>query len=112
MQIFTLSFHRSGPLTGFLFLILLRVFTGCGETRENIAMSDRIQPFSGNPFYWQYKNMPVLLLGGSSDHNLFQHTSPGLDAELDRLVEYGGNYLRCTMSSRERGNVYPVLSGP
>jgi len=27
---------------------------------------DRIQPYSGNRFYWQYKGQPVLLLGGSA----------------------------------------------
>ena len=26
---------------------------------------DRIQPYAKNPFYWQYKGAPVLLIGGS-----------------------------------------------
>lgn len=26
---------------------------------------DRLQPYAANPFYWQYKGHPVLLLGGS-----------------------------------------------
>jgi hypothetical protein len=67
----------------------------------------RIRPNEANPRYWQYKGEPILLLGGSSNDNLFQHTSPELDEELDRLVEHGGNYVRCTLSSRDRGDVYP-----
>jgi len=57
--------------------------------------------------YWQFKGEPVLLLGGSSDDNIFQHSSKSLDEELEKLVSYGGNYLRCTMSSRDEGNEYP-----
>ncbi len=69
--------------------------------------TERIQAYSGNGMYWQYKGEPVLLLGGSSDDNLFQHSFNGLDEELDKLVSHGGNYLRCTMSSRDEGNEYP-----
>ena len=101
-----------GILSGSLTLILFLFFAGCRQSQERVILSDRIQPYAGNPAYWQYKNSPVLLLGGSSDHNLFQHTSRGLDDELDRLVEYGGNYLRCVMSSREPGNVYPFYQDP
>ncbi len=56
------------------------------------------------PFYWQYRGEPVLLLGGSSEDNLFQ--VPDLVQELDALAEAGGNYVRCTMSSRDEGNVW------
>ena len=31
-----------------------------------------IRPWQANPFYWEYKGQPVLLLGGSDDDNLFQ----------------------------------------
>jgi hypothetical protein len=66
---------------------------------------DRIQPFVDNPFYWQYKNRPVLLLGGSIEDNLFQ--IPNLETHLNLLEAVGGNYVRCTMSSRDEGDVWP-----
>jgi len=58
-----------------------------------------------NRRYWQYEGRPVLLLGGSVEDNLFQ--VPDLARELDTLVAAGGNYVRCTMSSRDEGNVWP-----
>jgi len=58
-----------------------------------------------NPFYWAYKGRPILLLGGSDEDNLFNH--PALWANLCSLSECGGNYVRCTMSSRDPGNVWP-----
>ena len=67
--------------------------------------TDRIQPYAQNPFYWQYKGQPVLLLGGSIEDNLFQ--IPDLQAHLDLLQSVGGNYVRCTMSSRDEGDVWP-----
>jgi len=66
---------------------------------------DRIRPYERNPAYWQYKGKPVLLLGGSVEDNLFQ--IPGLAEHLDLLKSVGGNYVRCTMSSRDEGNVWP-----
>ena len=80
---------------------------GYRASSDGSATSARIQPYSANPSYWQYQNKPVLLLGGSSEDNLFQYTSPDLDDELDHLRQFGGNYLRCTMSGRDIGNVYP-----
>jgi len=67
---------------------------------------DRIQPYKKNPFYWQYKGKPVLLLGGSDDDNLFQWTRSKLTDQLDLLKSVGGNYVRNTMSDRDPGNVY------
>ena len=32
---------------------------------------DRIQPYSKNPRYWQYKGKPVMLLGGSETDHIF-----------------------------------------
>jgi hypothetical protein len=64
-----------------------------------------IQPWSNNPRYWQYKNQPVMLLGGSREDNLFQ--IPELEQHLDLLRSVGGNYIRCTMSSRDEGDVWP-----
>jgi hypothetical protein len=71
---------------------------------------ERIQPYTGNPFYWQYKGKPILLLGGSVEDNLFQ--IPDLEAHLDLLASVGGNYVRCTMSSRDEGNVWPFERDP
>ena len=69
------------------------------------ADEDRIRPWKANPFYWQYKGQPVLLLGGSWQDNLFNHPSY-FEEHLDKLVSVGGNYLRNTMSSRNAGNVW------
>ncbi len=65
----------------------------------------RIQPWSEDARYWQYKGEPILLLGGSDQDNLFNHPNigpDGLAAHLDLLKSVGGNYLRNTMSSRDR----------
>jgi hypothetical protein len=64
---------------------------------------DRIRPHAANPFYWEYKGQPVLLLGGSREDNLFNHPD-GLAGHLDALRAAGGNYIRNTMSSRNPGN--------
>ena len=61
--------------------------------------SDRIRPYEANPYFWQYKGEPILLLGGSWQDNLFNHPE-GLEAHLDLLASVGGNYVRNTMSSR------------
>jgi hypothetical protein len=66
---------------------------------------DGIRPYSANPAYWQYKGRPTLLLGGSVEDNLFQ--IPDLREHLDLLHSVGGNYVRCTMSSRDEDNVWP-----
>lgn len=70
---------------------------------------DRIRPHAANPRYWQYRGKPVLLLGGTSEDNLFQ--VEGLEAQLDLLESVGGNYVRNTMSSRDPGNVWPFRRG-
>ncbi|MFQ6048189.1 MAG: hypothetical protein ACE5K7_02370, partial [Phycisphaerae bacterium] len=66
---------------------------------------DRIRVWPENPWYWQYKGKPILLLGGSDEDNLFNH--PQLWSNLDRLRQIGGNYVRMTLSSRDPGNVWP-----
>ncbi|MFO8007190.1 MAG: hypothetical protein R6V05_05565 [Candidatus Brocadiia bacterium] len=67
----------------------------------------RIRIHPGNPFHWEYAGEPLLLLGGSSEDNLFQ--VPEVLEELDALAEAGGNYVRCTMSSRDEGNAWPFV---
>jgi hypothetical protein len=86
--------------------VLAIVISGCSDRSEN---NNRIKPYYENPYFWQYKGKPVLLLGGSGDDNLFNH--PEIDGKsladhLDILVAAGGNYVRNTMSDRDDGNVY------
>lgn len=66
-----------------------------------------IKPYAKNPRYWQYKGMPVLLLGGTKRDNIFQ--IPDLEEHLDLLVSSGGNYVRNLMHSgwAKDENVYP-----
>ncbi|MCB9770281.1 MAG: hypothetical protein H6752_18950 [Candidatus Omnitrophica bacterium] len=65
----------------------------------------RIHVYPENPRYWEYEGAPVVLIGGSVEDNLFQ--IPDLEGQLDLLSEVGGNYVRCTMSCRDEGNVWP-----
>ena len=81
-------------VTGIASQILLAALT-CACAAED---ADRIQPWSKNPRYWQYKGQPVLLLGGSKDDSLFQ--IPDLKEHLDAMVRAGANYIRNTMSDR------------
>ncbi len=76
----------------FLLLTCIASFTHANN-------SNRIQPYSENPYYWQYKGKPVMLLGGSKDDNLFQ--LPELKEHLNEIAEAGGNYIRNTMSDRQ-----------
>lgn len=65
----------------------------------------RIQPYAANRWFWQYEGRPVLLVGATDEDNVFQ--IDGLDAHLDELAAAGGNYVRCTMSNRDPGNLFP-----
>ncbi len=89
-----------------LFLAAAVVLAGCPQSPD----AYRIKPYTENPAYWQYDKYPVLLLGGSVEDNLFQ--IPDLEAHLDLLQEAGGNYVRCTMSARDEGNVWPFARDP
>ncbi|MHC4400832.1 MAG: hypothetical protein ACYTG0_14240 [Planctomycetota bacterium] len=75
------------------------VVTCCGAGNDE----GRIQPYAKNPSYWEYDGRPVLLFGGSDRDNIFQwaHDGTKLTDHLDLLRTCGGNYIRCTMSSRE-----------
>lgn len=55
--------------------------------------------------YFTFKGEPLLLLGGSDNDNLFQ--SANIEQQLDALKTAGGNYVRCTMSSRDEGDEWP-----
>jgi len=64
---------------------------------------NRIRPCAANPFYWQYRGEPVLLLGGSVTDNLYQIRD--IEEHLDLLKSVGGNYVRCTMHGRNPGDL-------
>ena len=74
------------------------------QAQPRTSEEGRIQPYAENPFYWQYEGEPVLLLGGSVEDNLFQIDS--LEVHLDLLQAVGGNYVRCTLSSRDESNLW------
>jgi hypothetical protein len=82
------------------------MFSNC-QTKQ--AVDQAIQPWSENPWYWQYRGEPVMLLGASSDDNLFQWPSQMLVPHLDSMKTVGANYVRNTMSDRvDRGiELYP-----
>jgi len=94
-------------------IAFLLLFTGlligrfAGHSASAGDAEDRIRAYPENPFYWQYKGEPVLLLGGTDDDNLFQWTGAKLVEHLELLKSTGGNYVRNTMSCRNPGNVWP-----
>ena len=92
-----------------MILMILKVSaeTSSAQYNTGIVMKNehRLQPWSENPRYWQYKGEPLLIIGGSDDHNLFQWKSDELIPHLDLLTESGGNYIRNTMSDRGDGNI-------
>ena len=72
---------------------------------KTFSQEREIKPYTQNPYYWQYQNRPVLLIGGSDNDNLFQSSDPG--AELDKIKAAGGNYIRCTLSCSDEGDEWP-----
>lgn len=82
------------------------VFSNC-QTKQMVDQA--IQPWTENSWYWQYKGEPLMLLGASSDDNLFQWPEEMLVPHLDSMKSVGANYVRNTMSDRvDRGiELYP-----
>lgn len=94
-------FHVSRCLLcGLLFVVTAFALS---ERLAQAAEGD-IRPSTENPRYWQHQGKPVLLLGGSVEDNLFQH--PEFVKQLDLLKSVGGNYVRNTMGSGDKGNVW------
>jgi hypothetical protein len=91
----------------FVFCLSWIAFHVCAM--NSVAGESILQPWPDNSFYWSYQDKPVLLLGGSDDDNLFQWPAKILVAQLDRLKDAGGNFIRNTMSDRkDKGfEVYP-----
>ena len=90
------------------------ILPGGEDIIETVGNTDRpkdnsgIQVFSDNKYYWQYDGIPLLLLGGAKEDNIFNFQE-GLVEYLDQLEANGGNYIKNMMSSRTPGNVYPFL---
>ncbi|MEL7535588.1 MAG: hypothetical protein AAFM91_00850 [Pseudomonadota bacterium] len=80
-----------------------------------LAVVCRVLPAAGidideaNSRFWQFDGERLVLIGGSVDDNLFQIDD--LEAHLDELAAVGGNYVRNTMSSRDRDNLWPFKQG-
>ncbi len=93
-----LNYARNCCLPIALFAIL---FASCGERKQPVTETEpgAIRVYRDNPWYFQYRSEPVLLLGASDYHNIFQR--PDLIEHLDRMQSFGGNYVRNTMASRE-----------
>lgn len=91
----------------FLFALsfLMVSITQCADQKGD----NRIQPWPENPWFWQYKGKPLMLLGASSDDNPFQWPEEMLIPHLDSMHAIGANYVRNTMSDRkDRGfELYP-----
>jgi len=86
--------------------LLLILFFAEGMAASSAFGKERIGPYKANPFYWQYDGKAVLLLGGSDEDNLFNN--PALMMKnLETLKRCGGNYIRCTLSCRDEGDVWP-----
>lgn len=83
----------------------LAIFIFSTSYSQEIGSKNQIQPHPGNPYYWEYKSKPILLLGGTWQDNLFNHPI-GLEQHMERLMSVGGNYVRNTMSHRNVGNVF------
>jgi len=94
---------------GLRILVVAAVVGGWNHSGLVGQDAGRIKPYEKNPRYWQYKGQPLLLLGGTDDDNLFQWTGSRLTDQLDLLKSIGGNYIRCTMSGRDDGNVQPFV---
>lgn len=82
--------------------VVLFLFSVFLFSYQSVARRDnRIKPWSENPRYWQYKGKPLMLLGASSDDNLFQWPAAKLIPHLDSMKSVGANYVRNTMSDRK-----------
>ncbi|MEW6236355.1 MAG: hypothetical protein AB1656_13290 [Candidatus Omnitrophota bacterium] len=90
-------------LTMLIMLMSVAAFT-FSQGKSNAK--DRIQPWPKNLHYWQYKQKPILLLGGSDEDNLFNNPSL-MEDNFKKMKLCGANYIRCTLSCRDEGNVWP-----
>lgn len=87
------------------FMVLTSCHSPKSEHKGTPNLQSGLEIYTDNPFYWSYNDRPTFLIGGSVEDNLFQINY--LESHLDLLRDHGGNYLRCTMSSRDPGNAKP-----
>ena len=99
--------YANSVFTVLLFTIFFSFFSCQPSSKQTANPNLGIEPYEENPFYWSYKGLPTLLLGGTKEDNIFQIED--LRDHLELLKSVGGNYIRCTMSSRDSGNVRPYL---
>ncbi len=66
-----------------------------------------IEICTANKRFFALNGKPTVLIGGSKEDNLFQVAD--LEEHLDLLRSVGGNYVRCTMSGRDEGDVWPFV---
>ncbi len=92
----------------YAFWIVVICLQSIAINAQNKAKDDYqgIKIYDKNPWYWQYKGNPIVLIGGSDDDNPYQWTGKTLTDHLDLLASVGGNYIRNSMSDRDEGNVY------
>ncbi len=90
-----------------LIIISASIFMAMGCSTGPSKKADGISIYDENPSYWSYNGEPVLLLGGTKEDNIFQIDD--LQDHLKLLDSAGGNYIRCTLSSRDQGNAKPYL---
>lgn len=81
-----------GTRTNRKFLLLPALFL----VFHSLSFTQGIRPYEENPFYWEFRGKPCLLVGGSVDDDLFQVS--WFEPHLDTLAACGGNYIRNTMS--------------
>ena len=90
----------------FLAILLTLLLASCADFINSPEANEYgIHIYSNNPSYWSYNGAPTLLLGGTKEDNIFQIDD--LEAHLELLSSVGGNYIRCTLSSRDEGNLKP-----
>ncbi len=68
-----------------------------------IATKTKIGVDPTNNWFWNFNSGIKVLMGGSTDDNLFQISGVALTDELDLIASVGGNYVRNTMSDRGTG---------
>ncbi len=90
-------------------LAAIALLAVAGPLVPPLSAATTVRPSAAHPWYWSYHGMPILLLGGSDDDNLFQWPEKELVSQLDTLADAGGNVIRNTMSDRkDKGfEVYP-----
>jgi len=99
--------------------------TGQADTAINVASANglasarshnRIQAYTENPRYWQYKGEPLLLIGGSDNDDAHNWSKARLITELDLLASVGGNYIRNVVTTNDSTIlIHPfkrITSGP